>query len=139
VTRAVVYFVEIGKHIKIGFTTNLKQRLKAFLTSSADVELLVAIPGDRTLERAIHDKLTECRITRELFRREWRVLNFISRFEQYGLEQALQFLDETDPAARARRKAEDHTRRVAATRQSRAEKDAYFASLVAERKNRLGW
>lgn len=137
--QSMVYFVQIGKHIKIGFTTNLEGRLKAFQTSSADVDLLLSLPGDRALERSLHDKLSECRIARELFRREYRVLAFMSKYKRDGLAAALQFLDETDSAAIARRKAEDRVRRVAVARQTKAEKDAYFASLVAERKNRIGW
>jgi hypothetical protein len=138
-SQSVVYFVEIGKHIKIGFTTNLKQRLKSFLTSSPDVRLLLAIPGDRSLERTLHDKLAECRVARELFGQEYRVLEFIAHFEYGGIERGLRFLEATSPAARAQRKAEEHAKRVGVARQSRAERDAYFASLVEERKNQLGW
>lgn len=138
-TEPVVYFVEIGKHIKIGFTTNLKQRLKTFLTSSPDIALLLAIPGDRALERKIHDKLSDSHLTRELFRREQPVLQFIHVFEHGGLQLAFQYLEDTSPAARARRRVEDRAERNAFARRSRAEKDAYFASLVADRKNRLGW
>lgn len=136
---SLVYFVEIGKHIKIGFTTNLNQRLKAFLTSSPDVDLLLAIPGDRALERKLHEKLEECRLAREMFRRDHRILQFIHHFEYGGIERAMQYLDMSTPAARAQQKVDDRTERVAVARQSRAEKDAYFALLVAERKNRLGW
>lgn len=138
-SESVVYIVEIGKHIKIGFSTNLEKRLKAFLTSSPDVELLLAIPGDRALERTLHDKLAECRMARELFHRDSRILEFIHHFKYGGIERGLDYLDMTTPASRARQKAEDTARRVAVARQSRAEKDAYFASLVADRKTRLGW
>jgi len=139
VARSIVYFVAIGKHIKIGVTTNLDKRLKAFLTSATQVEVLLTIPGDRALEQSLHEKLAECRIERELFHREWRVLQFIHWCQHGSLEQAMEFLDRSDPAARARQKAEDHTRRVAEKRKTKAEKDAYFASLVAERKSRIGW
>jgi hypothetical protein len=135
---SVVYFAEIGKHIKIGFTTNLKQRLKSFLTSSPYVDLLLAIPGDRSLERTLHDLLADSRIERELFHRH-RVLDFIDHYNYGGIERGLSYLRATTPAACARAKTEDRAKRVAAARQSRAEKDAYFASLVSERKNRLGW
>jgi hypothetical protein len=46
---------------------------------------------------------------------------------------------ETDPAASARQKAENHARRVAAARQTTAETDAYFASVQADHKARIGW
>jgi hypothetical protein len=136
--QSVVYFVKIGKHIKIGFTTKLKQRLKTFETSSVDVELLLAIPGDRPLERTLHEKLADSRATRELFHRDGSISTFISIYGYAGLTAALQYLDDTTPAALARRRTEEREKRVAVARQSRAEKDAYFASLVADRKKRMG-
>jgi hypothetical protein len=45
-----VYFIKISRGvIKIGFTTNLKQRLNAFKTSSLidDSDVLLAIPDNR--------------------------------------------------------------------------------------------
>lgn len=137
--QPVVYFVKIGKHIKIGFTTKLKQRLKTFETSSVDVELLLAIPGSRALEKSLHEKLADSQATRELFHRDGSISTFISIYGYAGLAAALQYLDDTTPAALARRRAEEREKRVAVARQSRAEKDAYFASLVVDRKNRLGW
>lgn len=138
-SRSVVYFIRIGKEIKIGVTTNLERRMKEFLTSTSDIKLLIAVPGDRFLERKLHELLAEAHITRELFIPDYRVMGFIDHFEYGGLPRALEFLEATTPAARARRKQEDFRRRVASVRQTKAEKDAYFASLVAERKRRLGW
>lgn len=137
--QSVVYFVQIGKHIKIGFSTNLEKRLKSFLTTVSHVEVIAAIPGDRALEKLLHEKLAEIRVERELFQPDYRISSFIRYHETEGLEFALKFLDECSPAARAKKKEEDRGRRVAEARRSRAEKDAHFASLVAERKNRLGW
>ena len=136
---SLVYFVRIGKHIKIGYTTNLAKRLKAFENSAYDIEVLAAIPGDRALERSLHVWLSEYRIQRELFRREWRVTGFIDSFNLFGFERAMQYLKETSPHALARRKEEDHVNRVIEARKTKAEKDAYFASLVADRKRRIGW
>lgn len=136
---SVVYFVEIGPHIKIGVTTNLASRLKTFETSSTSVRLLLSIPGDRTLERRLHELLDESRIAREIFRREYRVFGFIDVAKEYGVERALRYLDESTPAARSRFKIEERERRTVEARKSKAEKDAYFASLVTQRKQRLGW
>ena len=64
--EAVVYLVQIGKHIKIGFSKNLKQRLKDFATSTAEtIELLAAIPGDREVERRLHESLRDIQFHRE--------------------------------------------------------------------------
>ena len=57
-----VYFICIGKFIKIGVTTNLTERLKTFqCVTVQDVEVLLTIPGDRDLEGRLHtlfEKLT---------------------------------------------------------------------------------
>lgn len=139
VARAVVYFARIGKHVKIGFSTNLPARIKAFQTSAVDVELLLAIPGNRALEKGIHRLLDEIKIDREIFHDDWRIHQFIHNFEADGLERALSFLETSTPEARRRKRQEDRERRTIAARQTRAEKDAYFASLVEDRKRRLGW
>lgn len=54
-----VYFVRIGKHIKIGFTKDIAKRVKSFLTTAAGVEVLLTIPGGRDLERQFHYLLAE--------------------------------------------------------------------------------
>lgn len=134
-----VYIVRIGKHIKIGFSRKLEKRLKAFETSSVDIELLLSIPGGRELESRLHELLDEVKISREIFHQDWRISSFVHYVEQHGLERALQFLKETTPAARSKKKVDDFARRVAEKQKTKAEKDAYFASLVAQRKERLGW
>ena len=104
------------------------------------VELLLLIPGGNTeLEGRLHRLLAADRVVRELFQRDWRVQAFIDVFKYAGLERALQHLEETTPAKRQARLAEERVKRVQAARQTRMERDAYFASLVAERKRRLGW
>lgn len=133
-----VYIVRIGKHIKIGFSRNVARRMKAFETSNADVELLHAFDGDIALERRLHGLLAEARIKGEIFHQDWRIGAFIRQHQDGGLEQALKYLEDTTPDQRKKRKEEDRASRVAAARLSKAEKDAYFASLVAERKARLG-
>lgn len=136
---SVVYFVEIGRNIKIGVTRNLGSRLKAFETSADAVRLLLAIPGDRTLEKRIHGLFSEERIARELFRRDYRLFSFIDNVEYGGLARGLEFLEATTPEARSRKKMDDRQKKAAEARRSKSEKDAYFAGLVADRKQRLGW
>jgi hypothetical protein len=136
---SVVYFVQIGKHIKIGVSTDLRRRIKSFENSCPEVYLLLSLPGDRALEQKLHDLLAESRVVREMFRPDRRVLEFITHYEYGGLDRGLRFLSLTTPAARSRKKAEDRERRLETIRRSKAEKDAYFAELVAARKKRLGW
>jgi len=137
--QSVVYFVRIGKNIKIGMTTNLHRRMKAMQTYASDIKLIITIPGGRKLEQRLHHLLDDSRVARELFRQDYRVLSFIDQFEYYGLDRAIDHLEKTTPAALKKAKEENFQRRVAAARQSKAEKDAYFASLVAERQRKLGW
>ncbi len=136
---SLVYIVRIGKHAKIGFTTNIAARLKSFMTSAHDVELLLSVPGDRTLERRLHELLSEGRIARELFHLDDRVLSFITFVEGQDLNCGLEFLAQTTRAGRLRARREDREARDRAERIKKAEFDAYCASLVAERKQRLGW
>lgn len=136
---SVVYIVRIGKIVKIGFSRNLEKRLKAFQTSAVDIELLISVPGGVDLERRLHQLFCETHIDREMFHNDWRISNFICNVEYGGLERGLQFLEQSTPEARSQKQTEDRRRRIAAARQSKAEKDTYFSSLVAQRKERLGW
>ena len=135
----VVYFAEIGDRIKIGFSTNVANRMKTFRTSSTNVELLLVIPGDRALEARFRCLFAEQRIEREIFRRDPRILDFISHVEYGGLDRGLRYLEATTPQRRKQAKQEARAERERVARQTKAEKDAYFASLVAGRKERVGW
>jgi len=137
--RSVVYIVRIGKFVKIGFSTNLPARLDTFRALVPDARLLLAKPGDRTLEKRLHLLLSEHRIVREMFHDEWRVHLFIDHVEYDGLQRGLDFLESSTPQKRAEKKRSDREKRVHHNRTEKAELDAYYASLVAERKERLGW
>lgn len=134
-----VYIARIGKHIKIGFSRDVAKRLKTFETSSTDVELLLTVPGDMRLEKLIHGLLSDLKIRNELFHHDWRISSFVSHVEREGIARGLHFLEETTPRRREETKREERDARTKAARLSKAEKDAYFASLVAERKQRIGW
>ena len=89
-----VYFVRIGKHIKIGVTTNLKQRLQSFRTSTAeDITVLLTIPGDREVERRLHDLFQEERIRLEFFRDCYPVGEFIRLAKDRGVAFAFECIE----------------------------------------------
>jgi len=136
---SVVYIVQIGPHLKIGFSRNMASRLKQFATSAVTVETLLVVPGDRPLERQLQGLLSEARITRELFRHYWRIYDFIDVVKRDGLDRGLQFLSETTPRRRVERRQDERRARESRARQSKAALDAHFAGLVADRKRRLGW
>jgi hypothetical protein len=75
-----VYFVRVEKHIKIGVITNIQARLRQFRAASAEeITVLLTMPGDRKLERDLHDLLQEDRVRLEFFRDSWFIGEFIRR------------------------------------------------------------
>jgi len=56
----VVYFIENGQRIKIGYSTNLRSRYQALSLQEKDVQLL--LQGGPTLERAFHASFAKARI-----------------------------------------------------------------------------
>lgn len=71
--RGVVYFVELGDRIKIGFTTNLTSRLK---TVPAE-RVLATMPGTMRDEQAMHARFESARVYREWFTKSPELLDFI--------------------------------------------------------------
>jgi hypothetical protein len=132
--------VQIGKHIKIGFSTNVRHRLKSLATSNChDIRLLATIPGGRELEQRFHQCFHAHRIRGEFFRYEGRLFSFLEFVGQGKLPVAWQHLEDTSPERIERRYEEQRQRRIAERRKTKAEEDAYYARLVTERKQRLGW
>jgi hypothetical protein len=55
-----VYFVRVGRQVKIGFTKSVKQRVKAIQTSCADpVEVLTVMPGTTETEKYLHSRFAD--------------------------------------------------------------------------------
>lgn len=44
-----VYLIQSGKYLKVGYAENLMSRLKAYDTHNPDYQLLGVIDGDRTV------------------------------------------------------------------------------------------
>lgn len=57
----VVYYVRLGTTIKIGFSTNLRERLRALRATPSD--LLAVEPGGRDLEQQRHQQFNHLRVT----------------------------------------------------------------------------
>ena len=77
-----VYFIQEGGcegHVKIGYTLGSPlERLRSFRTGNPrPLALLVAIPGARSLEVALHARFADLRIAGEWFRADARLLGFI--------------------------------------------------------------
>ena len=70
---SVVYFIQRGDLIKIGYTTNLTARLRALQGD----RILLALPGTRAHESALHELFKAHREKGEWFRRTPEILEFI--------------------------------------------------------------
>jgi Meiotically up-regulated gene 113 len=136
----VVYFIRIGKWIKVGITGNLDRRLKEFATSTAEpIQVLATFPGGRLEERRLHEALAASRRHGEFFESDMRLSGFIERIAAGENDAAWQWLEWTDPRRIEKLKAGEFQRKVVERRRTKKEEDAYYGGLVAERKQRLGW
>lgn len=70
----VVYFARIGDLIKIGYTTNLRQRM-----SDLGAKVLATMPGTMATEKAVHAKFGPLWERGELFRPGQELLDYIAR------------------------------------------------------------
>jgi hypothetical protein len=133
---SVVYFLEIGKHVKIGVTKDLRRRLKQYATHAIGVEVLATFPGGRKEEQRLHRAFSALRCEPgEFFSRDPCLSCFIECIKSGDIGAAWGWL----PDRRAQINAEERRRQISHRRKTKAEEDAYYASLVAERKRRLGW
>ncbi len=75
----VVYFVRIGRNVKIGTTGNLRARMRRLYLSLDDV--LAVVPGDRQVETLYHQRFSSTRFKdrAELFRPDLRMRLFLAR------------------------------------------------------------
>lgn len=62
-----IYFIKTGEAVKIGYTTDIDTRLKAYRTHNPDITLLRIISGDKMVERYLHNALKAYRTTGEWF------------------------------------------------------------------------
>jgi hypothetical protein len=79
------------------------------------------------------------RIARELFHDSARAQHFVDHVKYGGLQRGLGFLESITPQKITDTTRAERERRVRENRMNKAQLDAYYASLVAERKRRLGW
>jgi hypothetical protein len=74
--KALVYFIQDRKRVKIGHSTNPKIRIKAFTTHTA-LRLLATEPGGLTRERELQKKFAHLRIKGEWFYLKTEILGYI--------------------------------------------------------------
>lgn len=77
-----VYFIQIGDSgdIKIGYTNNIKKRLKELQTGSPKkLKLLGYIDGGRTKEQELHSQFKQYRVNGEWFRLHQEIVDYINK------------------------------------------------------------
>ena len=75
-----IYFIQAGDDgpIKIGITTCLKRRLAQLQkTSHRALRVLTTMPGDREIEKVLHEGFAICRLCGEWFEPHGALLEFI--------------------------------------------------------------
>lgn len=76
--QSVVYYIRIGDYIKIGFTTNMTERIKSLRVDATDI--MATEPGGRAKERERHEQFADIRRGRkENFERTPELLTHIAR------------------------------------------------------------
>lgn len=77
--NGVVYFVRSGDAVKIGFTTDLESRVKAFRTASPEeFDVWMTIEGSARLERYFHRMFAGDRIRNEWFKVSSAILDYVA-------------------------------------------------------------
>jgi hypothetical protein len=65
--------------VKIGYSSNIRRRARGDAFASHPVHLVAWVPGDKRIERALHQKFGELRVHGEWFRLETPLLDFITK------------------------------------------------------------
>lgn len=74
-----VYFLRMGRSVKIGFSSDVGKRLKSIQTSCPEpAEMLKVIPGSENTERYFHQHFEKYRMTGEWFALEGDLCVFLS-------------------------------------------------------------
>lgn len=65
-----IYLIQSGNYLKIGYTTNIENRMKQYQTCNPDVFLIKIIDGEYPYENYLHKKFNKY-----LFKNEWFFYN----------------------------------------------------------------
>lgn len=82
-----IYVLDNGMHLKIGFTTNLEQRVKQLQTgSSTELKVVCVKHGDVALEQQLHSSLAKYKVQGEWFEKSPEVLEVLTNLVDYNQE-----------------------------------------------------
>lgn len=75
-----VYFLRSGNAVKIGFSTNLRERQRSIQTACSEPAFICrVIEGDMDTERAFHKRFAEYRLKGEWFDLRGAVARYLER------------------------------------------------------------
>jgi hypothetical protein len=78
-----VYLVRAGNWIKIGWSRNVGARISQLQTGNADpIELIATISGGRALERQLHERFADSRVSGEWFKYGPELANYVASLNQ---------------------------------------------------------
>lgn len=81
--RGLIYFLQVGDKVKIGFTQDVERRISELQVASPfNLKLLVTIPGSLVTERRLQKRFMALRVAREWFRYEPPIIGFVERERQ---------------------------------------------------------
>jgi hypothetical protein len=84
-SRNVVYFIECGDFIKIGFASSVKQRLSDLsIATPYPLVILATVSGDMSTEKRLHQRFCVARHKGEWFRKTPQLLCFIDALNKVG-------------------------------------------------------
>ena len=81
--RNCIYYILIDQYIKIGYTNDLRKRLKQYKTHTPTIRILGLEKGSILKEKEIHAKFNNYRINNEFFTFNYELLKYISNID-YG-------------------------------------------------------
>jgi hypothetical protein len=93
-TNNVVYYIKVGKYVKIGTSRNLDQRIKHY---PPDAELLATEPGGRKIETMRHQQFAKYLSARhEWFEPGPKLMRHIEGLQRHAVTQMRAALDKTE-------------------------------------------
>lgn len=76
-----IYLIESGNFYKIGFTENLKSRMKQYTTHNPDYRLIDNFDGDKEDEKELHELCKEFNHSSEWFNKDKRILEIFQEYK----------------------------------------------------------
>lgn len=76
-----IYLIESGNFYKIGFTENLKSRMKQYATHNPDCKLIDSFEGYREDEKQLYELCKEFNHSSEWFNKDKRILEIFQEYK----------------------------------------------------------